>query len=285
VKHSLVGRPIVITGASSGIGLASAFACARAGMPVTLMARRADRLDDIARTINDAGGRAVACPGAVESVDDCERAIASTVQAFGSVYAVFANAGYGLEKDALLMSDLEIRAMFEVNFFGSLNIIRPAMDHFRKAQAGHILMCSSCLSKLGVPRYGCYASTKACQDYFGRAMRHELEGTGIHVSTVHPIRTSTELFDQLAQRSGGGPLLMEAPARGGLFVQTPEHVARAVVRCLERPRGEVWTSGLTRLALALSVALPRITDAVLARSMRRWRKRQGASSPGVASSG
>ena len=278
MKINLVGKPIVITGASSGIGLATALVCARAGMPVALMARRADRLEMLKGRIESEGGKAIVCVGSVESPDDCTRCVTQAAGTFGSVYAVFANAGYGLEKDALDMTDAEIREMFEVNFFGSLNIIRPACEVFRSVGAGHVLFCSSCLSKISVPRYGCYASTKACQDFFGRAMRHELAREGVHVSTVHPIRTTTELFDMLAARSGGGRLLMERPSREGLFVQSPERVARAIVRCLRKPRGEVWTSHTVRLALALSVAAPGLTDFVLGRAMQRHIKRQGTSS-------
>lgn len=282
---NLSGKPILITGASSGIGLATAFACARAHMPVALMARRADRLHSIRDQITSIGGNAIVCTGSVDNPDDCNAAVDATVNAFGSIYAVFANAGFGHEVNALHMTDAELRAMFETNFFGSLNIIRPAAQHMQAARAGHILFCSSCLSKLSVPRYAAYSATKACQDHFARAMRHELASDGIHVSSVHPIRTTTEFFDHLATRSTQGPMLMDRPgSSAGFFVQSPDTVARAILRCLRSPRGEVWTSITVRTAMALAIAAPGLTDAILRRAMRKLERRATRSSHDDASS-
>src|SRR6187549_2932574 len=106
-RIELRGKPIAITGASSGIGRATAIACARAGMPVAAAARREDRLEGLVEEINRAGGRAIAVRTDVTDAGDCERLIAGTVEAFGSVYAVYANTGYGMEKAVHLMSDAE----------------------------------------------------------------------------------------------------------------------------------------------------------------------------------
>src|SRR5207237_1833907 len=94
----LTGKPIAITGASSGIGRATAIACARAGMPVAVGARRADRLESLSAEIAAAGGRAIAVQMDVDKPEDCQRLIDRTIGAFGSIYAVFANAGFGLHK-------------------------------------------------------------------------------------------------------------------------------------------------------------------------------------------
>lgn len=283
----LNGRAIAITGASSGIGAATARACAAAGMPVALMARRADQLERVAEQIRAAGGRAIAVPGSAEVPDDGQRLIDATRREFGSVYAVFANAGYGIEAPTLDTDEAEWRRMFEVNFWGSLNVVRPAVAAMRAAkqatgptpgatpgqtpgatgQTGHVLFCSSCLSKLGLPMYAAYCASKAAQDHFGRAMRHELAGEGIAVSTVHPIGTKTEFFDRASERSPAGLRLMERSREA--FMQPPERVAAAVVQRLRRGRGgEVWTSLTVRLTMAANVAMPGLTDAALARMYR-----------------
>jgi uncharacterized protein len=253
---------MAITGASSGIGRAAALACARAGMPVAVLARRADRLEELCQQIEAQGGRAIAVPGSVEVREDCESLIEKTVEAFGSVYGVFANAGYSHERACVDMADDEIRRMFEVNFYGSLNVVYPALEHMRRAGSGHVVFCSSCLSKLAPPRYGCYSATKACQDHFARSMRLELRGTGVHVSSVHPIPTQTEFFE--AKQSGAG--VQNQPP--GWLMQSPERVAGAMVRCLRRPRGEVWTSSVARLAFGVAVMAPGLTDWVLGRVIK-----------------
>jgi len=261
----LDGLPIAITGASSGIGAATARACAAAGMPVALGARRLDRLETLAHDITDAGGKAIAVACDVTKPTDCELLIERTVSEFGSIHAVFANAGYGREGAVFDVPEPEHRAMFETNFWGTLNTVRSAVERMRESKRGHVLICSSCLSKIGVPYYAAYCATKSAQDMYGRALRFELAGDGIEVSTVHPVATRTE-FDETNRRLSGGTRVHDA--RNSRGVQPPERVADAVVRCLRRPRSEVWTSPL-RYALALSVALPEFRDRTIARKVRK----------------
>lgn len=264
----LTGKPIAITGGSSGIGAATAIACARAGMPVVIGARRGDKLQEVVTAITGAGGRAVAVTMDVSKPEDCRRLVETTVGAFGSIYAAYANAGYGVEAAVMDMSDEALRAIFECNFFGSLSLIRAALPHMTAAGHGHILLCSSCLSNLPIPYYSAYSATKAAQHHIGRAMNLELAGKGVHVSTVHPVGTRTEFFDQVKTRSNARRLVEHAPER---FMQSPERVARATVKCLRRPRAEVWTSWPVRLGMAACSALPGIDDVFLRRMVRKRR--------------
>src|ERR1044071_3959181 len=172
----LSGKPIAITGASSGIGRATAAACAAAGMPVALGARRLEKLQAAVDEIRRAGGRAIAVEMDVDRPRDCDAFVERTVGEFGSIHAVFANAGYGLERPIAAITDAELRAIFETNFFGTMNTIRPALAAMKGA--GHVLVCSSCLAKVGTPFVGAYSATKAAQDHIARAMRIEMRGTG-----------------------------------------------------------------------------------------------------------
>lgn len=262
----LSGKPIAITGASSGIGLAAALTCAKAGMPVALAARRTDRLNDAVRQITGAGGKAIAVACDVTKPEDCNRLVAETIRAFGSIYSIFANAGYGIEARADTITDQQLRDIFETNFFGTIFTIRPALEAMKKAGAGHVLICSSAGSKIGVPLMSAYTASKAMQDHVGRAMRLELEGTGIHVSTIHPIGTHTEFSKVLVEHSEGRKRQSETPKHRK---QTVEHVAATIVRCLEKPRGEVWPHFPTRAALAAATLMPAMGDWVLRRSFRR----------------
>lgn len=267
----LADKPVVITGASSGIGHATALACARVGMPVGVMARRADRLEVLASQIRGAGGRVFTHVGAVEDAAASATLVERCRDEFGSVYAVFANAGYSIEQCIEDMSDEALRRMFEVNFFGSLNVIRPALKTMREAGCGHVLWCSSCLSKVSLPRYAAYCATKACQDHFARALRLELRGSGIHCSSIHPVGTRTEIWDNIARDSPDGASLIDrSRASGG---HAPQRVASAVISCLRRPRGEVWLSTPMRLVMALGVATPSLADAVIERLARRRAER------------
>ncbi|MGD9688761.1 MAG: SDR family NAD(P)-dependent oxidoreductase [Phycisphaerales bacterium] len=261
----LHSKPIAITGASSGIGAATALACARAGMPVALAARRLDRCTSLADRINREGGRAIAVALDVADPEACARLIDRTIDAFGSIYSIYANAGYGIESPADALDPQRLRDIFEVNFFGTMNAIRPALPHFKAARRGHVLICSSCLAKMTLPFTSAYSATKAAQAHIGRAMALELEPLGIHVSVVCPIGTRTEFSTNVRTEVGQPRQIEHIPDR---FKQSAELVADATVRCLRRPRPEVWTSLFTRFGMAVCTAFPGIEHFWLRRMVR-----------------
>lgn len=272
----LRGKPICITGASSGIGLATAVACAKAGMPVVVAARRLTRLNELVSQIQNSGGRALAVEVDVRDADACARMVDACVESFGSVYSVFANAGYGVEKAICAMSDAEIRDIYETNFFGTLNTIRPAVPRMIQAGSGHILICSSCLSRMSIPFFSAYSATKSSQHHVSRALNLELQEHGIRVSSVHPVGTRTEFFDTAARNSGGdGHELVKHSSQW--FMQTPQRVANAIVRRLRRPAPEIWTSQAVRLGMTVAELMPRMTDMFLRRMVRERAAKDGKS--------
>lgn len=267
-RVDLAGKPIVIAGASSGIGRATALACARAGMPVVVAARREDKLRTLVEEIEALGGSAVAVRADVTSIDDCDAMIAKCIDAFGSVYSVFANAGYGQEAPVHATSDEDLRAMFEVNLFGTMNTIRPALPHMLERGSGHVVICSSSIGKLGVPYFGAYCASKGAQWLLGQSMRCELRERGVRVSTVHPVGTKTEFFDTASEKSGSAAALnSHAPE---IMMQSAETVANSIVRALRTGRPEVWPSWavMVRLGIAIGNAFPRMGD----RGMRKIAK-------------
>ncbi len=260
-RVDVTDRPIVITGGGTGIGAATARSCAAAGMPVFLAGRRLDPLCHTRDAIAAAGGRA-----SVLQVDVTDAAHAITLldaacEAFGSPWAVFSNAGRGLDRPAHTTSDEEMRSIFEVNFFGSQSLLREAAKRMLKAESGgHLLACTSCVSKFAPPYHGAYAATKAAQDLYCQAMRLELAPAGIYVSTVHPITTTTDFFDVSADASGRSGTRSGIDHTPRMFRQSAERVAAAILRCLQRPVAEVWTSRLVRLTAALRTLRPSIVD-------------------------
>ncbi|MDA0215183.1 MAG: SDR family NAD(P)-dependent oxidoreductase [Planctomycetota bacterium] len=274
----LEGKVAIITGASSGIGAATARAMAKAGIDVVLVARRRDRLEEVAKSIRDLGRRAHIVVGDVSDAPHVKIALDEAERHFGRFDIVFANAGYGMERPVHLMEDTELRAMFEVNFFSSVALLRESAKRLRAAKrSGHLLMCSSCLSKFSMPDLGAYAASKAAQEAICRAMRFELAADHIEVASVHPVTTTTEFFEQSAQRSAtqGGSVHEHAPK---WIVQSPDRVANAIVACLRRPRSEVWTSHIVRFSSALFTAFPWILDLILRREAKRQIRRRAHSS-------
>ena len=276
----LAGKPIAITGASAGIGRATALACARAGMPVVVTARREEPLRALVEQIEREGGKAAHLVVDVNDPEACARMIDVCVERFGSVYSVFANAGYGQEARAHEMTDADLRAMFETNFFGTMHTIRPALSRMIPAGAGHVLICSSCVARFALPYFGVYSATKAAQHHIGRSLRLEIESSGVYVSTVHPIGTKTEFFDVAQRRSweGAQPLSDHGPS---WTMQTPERVADAVVRGLRRRKPEIWTNAFVRYGMVIAGAFPRLADMGVRKMVRDREKQSAAKNAGA----
>jgi short-subunit dehydrogenase len=275
MARDLRGNVIVITGASSGIGAATAVACARAGMNVVLNARRAEMLDAVADRVRQAGTDALVVTGDVTADGISERMLDAARDRFGRFDAVFANAGYGFDLAAHEVSDEVLRKIFDVNFFAAMDLLNAAAVRLLAGdRRGHLLMCSSCLGRFTLPGHSAYSATKAAQAHVCTAMRIELEPHGIYVSSVHPITTITEFFEVSSRLSGkdaGGKSAPEHAPR--FFVQPAERVANAVVKCLRRPRPEVWTSFTTRAVAAAMTLSPRFGDVILRKA---WKQDQSS---------
>jgi len=275
MSRSLKDKVAIVTGASSGIGLATAREMAKEGMRLVLSARRGDRLQAIADEIHARGGKVELVVGDVADPSMHARLLDAAESRYGAFDVVFSNAGYGSEQGLLDLDADAVRRMFEVNFFASTDLVRESAQRLVAAKRqGHLLVCSSALAKFTLPYFGVYAATKAAQAMVARSLRFELEPFGIEVSSVHPITTLTEFFDQaqvqaVRHHGEGNRVPQHAPK---LFVQPPERVAKAIIRCLKRPTSEVWTSHTVRLSTGLLNAFPWLLDAVLRREARRTRR-------------
>ncbi|MCH2153931.1 MAG: SDR family oxidoreductase [Phycisphaerales bacterium] len=256
----LQGKSIIITGGGSGIGAATAIAAAKAGMSVCVAGRRESQLEEVVKTIRQDGGVAIAVPCDVTEADSESRLLDAAESELGPAWAVFANAGRGLDRTVHETSQQEMLDIFEVNFFAThLLMAEAARRMIARSSDGHLLACASCLSRFSIPNHAAYSATKASQDILCQSMRLELKHHGIHVSSVHPITTRTEFFEKSAQYSGNKEhrVLEETPS---IFVQTSERVADAIIRCLRRPRAEVWTSQIVRMTAIARNLFPRILD-------------------------
>jgi short-subunit dehydrogenase len=262
-------KVILISGASSGIGQATALACAWAGMNVSIAARREGKLQAVARKVSDLNRRAHYFTADVAERDAVRAWVESAYQTFGRVDAVFANAGYGFICPAAEMSIDEQRRMFDVNYFGTVHLLDAALPYLGTTPDGlkHLLVCSSCLSEIGPPGSGVYAATKAAQDLLAQAMRAELAGDGFRVTSVHPVGTKTEFFEQAKRQTPKEHAARLEPPT--FLMQSPEKVAGRIVKALRRPVPEVWPMRSARFAAALATALPRTTAWLLRRGYQK----------------
>jgi uncharacterized protein len=269
VARELKDKVIVITGASAGIGWATAVEAARAGMKCVISARREDRLNELAIQIEDIGGEALVVAADVGDPGAERKLVDQTMAKFGRLDVMFANAGYGVMKPIERMDEAEHRRIFEVNYFGCVRCVRAAIEVMKKAGSGHIVMTSSIVGRVGLPYYAAYSATKAAQAVLGMALRLEVEEYGIDVSTLHPIGTKTEFFDVSAKMGGREEGDSNTP---DMFMQSPEHVARCVMKCLRRPREEIWPARWSHFASSMATWLPGVARRALRHHADKDRK-------------
>jgi len=233
-------------------------------MHLVLNGRDADRLAQVAESVRGLGCRVETVAGDVTEPGMNARLLDAADHGLGRLDVVFANAGYGFRRPAHELDGAELRRIFEVNFFAATDLICAAARRLlADGRPGHLLMCSSAVAKFTLKGFSAYSATKAAQNHVCRAMRMELHRHGIEVSSVHPVTTRTEFFRRAAEHAGQTPVSTDAVDHvPRWFVQTPDQVAAAIVRCLRRPRREVWTSATTRLAAGLMTVFPRLMDAI-----------------------
>jgi NADP-dependent 3-hydroxy acid dehydrogenase YdfG len=189
-------RVVAITGASSGIGQATAVACAAAGAAVAVGARRADRLEELVGQIEAAGGRALALPTDVTDEAQAHRFIAGAHVRFGRLDAVVSNAGLMLLGPVETTDSAEWRRMLEVNVLGVLYTTQAAVRIMRGSGTGHIVNVSSIAARRTRPSMGVYSLTKTGLNAFSEALRMEVAADGIRVTVIEPGAVESELLDQ-----------------------------------------------------------------------------------------
>lgn len=193
--RDLQGRAAVVTGASSGLGRGLAKAIGRRGARVALVARREDRLREVAAEIEAAGGEALVVPCDVGSPEAIDAAAAEVLTAFGHIDLLVNAAGYArhvLFKD---QEPAEAEEMMRVNYFGVANWVRAVLPTMRERGSGWIVNVSSFAGRLGQPDEASYAASKFAVTGLTESLAMELEPYGIHVMCVYPVLVRTEMFD------------------------------------------------------------------------------------------
>jgi NAD(P)-dependent dehydrogenase (short-subunit alcohol dehydrogenase family) len=254
VEQTLEGRVAIVTGASSGIGEATARALAGRGAAVVLAARTEEKLQFVEREILAAGGQALAVKTDVMDEASIQVMVERTVGEFGSLDILVNNAGLGLSGRVAELRPEDLRYLFEVNLIGPLRCMQAALPYI--PQGGHIINVSSVLGKRAIPEVGGYCATKFALNALSDALRVEIAERGITVTSVYPGTTRTA-FRENSRRTKG-------EKRGwrpkGVL---PEKVAEKIAHAAEKGSRDVYITLPDRLFIAGTTLLPGLTDRVL----------------------
>jgi len=212
-------RVFLITGASSGIGAATARRACADGWRVVLAARSLDRLEGLAGELGGAG-RALAVRCDVTEWDDQQRMVEAALASFGRIDAMFANAGFGGPRGFLADTPEHWREMVLTNVYGAALTLRATIPALKDSR-GHLLLTSSVAGRRALPG-SLYSCTKHAVTAMGEAARQDLNGTGIRVTLIEPGITDTPFFDN---RPTDAPLQDDDIARGVIYaISQPPHV-------------------------------------------------------------
>jgi short-subunit dehydrogenase len=256
----LSGRVAIVTGASSGIGLETARQLAPAGVRVALCARRKDRLERVAEEMRSQGGDVAVHALDVTDATAVRWMVEEVAGRWGRIDVLVNNAGRGLSATVEQTTTDELRALLELNLVAVLTATQAVLPLMRRQGSGHIVNVSSIVGRRGVPYRAAYSATKFALGGLSETLRVELHGTGIRVSLVYPIATRTEFHSAESQKT---PWKRVGP------MQSAERVARAIVRCIRRPRLEVYPYWPARILAVLSVVAPGLVDLGMRRVLRR----------------
>ncbi|MGR8935195.1 MAG: SDR family NAD(P)-dependent oxidoreductase [Gammaproteobacteria bacterium] len=251
------GKVAVITGASRGLGFAIAEGLAREGATTVLAARSEDQLRQAADKIRTINPKVLAVSADVSLQADVERLVAQTEAQFGRIDIVINNAGNaygGLIEEAEFSGAL--RRMLEVSLFGKIYVTQVVLPVMKQQQAGHIVNISSVLGRKAFPRLGAYSMVMHAISAFSDALRQELRGTGIAVTSVYPALMRSALFESLTAED-------LPPQFQALTPLTVDVVAEKILTAVHKKRARIVIPSQPKLLLLADALSPRFGDFVM----------------------
>lgn len=253
-------KVVLITGASSGLGEATAAACVQAGHRVAVAARRLDRLQALAQRMDQPQNVLVVRadmrdPGSIRDM------VARTYERFGRIDALVANAGVGHGEPFVEVSEAHLMEQFEVNVFGVMRCVQAVLPGMLERRSGHVLTVASVAAEIPSGGLTVYASTKGAVAAFSEALRREVEPRGLHVTTILP-----------------GFVQSEMTAANGIPMPPASIIGNLVVRLLRSPRRRAVLPRYYGAGIWLNRFFPRAIDHLSARviaDLERRRKPNG----------
>jgi NADP-dependent 3-hydroxy acid dehydrogenase YdfG len=264
-------RPVaIVTGASSGIGAATARLLARRGYRVTLAARSTATLQALAAEI---GADALAVTTDVRRRQDIRRMVDETLRRFGRVDVLVNNAGLGYASWVVEIDPDELRQQIETNLIGLIETTQAVLPHMLAQGAGHIVNVSSIAGLLGVPGLSVYNATKFAVNGFSEALRREVGAFGVQVSLLCPGGVETDFGQNVSfERLRIAGFEKTDPVRASVRLNATQ-VAEQIWKTLRRPARRKILPRYFTPAVLLALAAPWLLDWIITRSLRRFADR------------
>jgi short-subunit dehydrogenase len=250
------GATALVTGASSGIGAAVARALADAGASIALVARRADRLADIAASLPSGRSATFTCD--VRDAAAVDATVAAVTAELGAIDVLVNNAGIGRYVPFVDTGAADTAAILETNLGGALHFTRAVLPDMLARRRGHLVNVASIAGRIGSRNHAVYCASKFALAGLSESLAYELAGTGVGITLVNPGIIATPFFDHAS--------FADFPRRARRRAIAPEVVAAAIVRAIRRGRFEITVPA----HFALGTILKTLAPGLFRRLMQRY---------------
>lgn len=261
----LKDKVVIITGSSMGIGRSMARLMAEQGAKIVLNARNSERLTQTLTKMREDGFEMMAVAGDVTKIEDCQKIIAETIQAFGKIDILVNNAGISMEGTVENLSPLVFKKVMEVNYLGAVFCSKCAIPYLKKTQ-GSIIFISSVAGIRGLPKYSVYSSSKMALTALAQSLKIELEKDQIHVGIAYVGFTENDPLKTILDHDGN---TIPQPKRDFIKPEPAAKVAQRIIKMiLKRKEKSVFTP-LGKLNAMMNRFFPFIVEKILSNNFHQ----------------
>ncbi len=253
-------KVVLITGASSGIGKETAIQFAKKGANVVLVARRKDKLEQVANELQQFSISTLVCTCDVSKKDQVQDMSKLVLEKFDSIDILVNNAGFAIYGSVDDLSIEEIESQMETNYFGMIYCVKNFLPSMLHKKSGHIVNVASVAASFGLPGIASYCASKFAMLGFSEGLRHELNNTGIGVTVVSPIMVKTDFFHH--------PSFAKMPKYSPTSLNA-KTVAKTILKAANSPRLEIIVPSVVRGAVWMKNTFPYFINPILGKSFKK----------------
>ena len=257
-------KMVLITGASSGIGYASAVQFAKKGANLILISRNKEKLNQVSADLKKYNVSTFAYECDVSDKLQVNKTSKIILDRFGSIDILVNNAGFAVYGSVSNLTIEEIESQMETNYFGMIYFVKNFLPSMLEKKSGHIVNVASVAASFGLPGIASYCASKFAMLGFSEGLKHELKGTGVNITVVSPIMVRTNFFNH--------PSFKNMPKYSPTSL-SPETVAKAILRASNSPRLEIIVPGFVRGAVWIKNTIPYLINPVLGLSFNKQLKK------------
>lgn len=251
---------ILITGASSGIGKESAIEFAKLGANIILVARKKDKLEQVANELKNFNVSTLVCQCDVSKKDQVKEMSKIVLEKFESIDVLVNNAGFAIYGSVDDLTIDEIESQMETNYFGMVYCIKNFLPSMLKKKSGHIVNVASVAASFGLPGIASYCASKFAMLGFSEGLKHELNNTGVGITVVSPIMVRTNFFEH--------PSFEKMPKFSPVSLSS-KTVAKTILKAANSPRLEIIVPSVVRGAVWAKNTFPYVINPILGKSFKK----------------